>query len=981
LNRRLADHLDELLELAPEARDERLRSIAAEDGALAEELARLAAIAERSDGPIERLRGEVAAAAERGLLAGAASGAPPERLGAWRLTELLGRGGMGEVWRGERSEGGFAQQAAIKIVRAGMASEGVIERFRLERQLLARLEHPAIAKVYDGGIAPDGRPWFAMELVAGLPIIAFAQRRALATRERLELLIAVAEAVDVAHRSLVVHRDLKPSNVLVDADGRPKLLDFGLAKLLEPDLDPGLTRTEMRALTPSHAAPEQVLGEPVTTATDVYALGVLLYELLTGELPHRRTAPTAAGLAEELSRETVERPSSRLRRTSALGDTSTPRPISARELEGDLDTIVLRALAREPARRYPSAAAFADDLRRALDGRPVAARPDSAGYRLRKFVGRHRVGVAASALVVATLIAGLAVSLLQAERARREARRAERVRELLASLFARSTPQVSSEKEVTASALLEEGARRIDSELAASEPAVAAELLATISTALVQLGRLDEASRTANRAVELLDRLDEGGEASASVASRALRAQADAYIELRRHDEAIAAGSAAVERARAGLGASHLETAWAERTLALAFNQAGRHAEALPLDEHVLAVFRAAQPPDEVRVAEQLDSVGSTYDWLDRTEEAIAVYREAIAILERRLGAGHARLAGTLDNLGVALMWAGRPSEALPAIERAVAIRRATMPANHPWLAFTLNQYSGVLSHLDRLDESTAAAREMLAILRSVDPHHPDIPSALNSIATDEMTRGDFATAATLLDEALALSLAIGMAPDDSRRLQWLANSGRAETELGRLDTAELRLAESLAGRKKEGEELANYARSLTPWGTLLRLRGRLDEAIAAHRQAFELVDRTRSPTHDFALLARLELAQDLLARRAPGDVDEAVALATVVVARWTEEGPADRPRILDAELVLARAELLAGEREAARGRLERLEARQLARRGPASLPLHETRVYLAAARGASAASALARYAELRGAGHWAVARIRAELR
>ncbi|MBZ0103582.1 MAG: serine/threonine protein kinase, partial [Thermoanaerobaculia bacterium] len=306
-----------------------------------ERAARLAALAE-DDPAVARIVGSMLAADAPGHL-GDVLLQPLKRPLAGRV------GGMGEVWAGEREAGGFAQRAAIKLVRSGLASEAVVARFALERQVLARLDHPAIARVLDGGVAPDGRPWFAMERVDGEPITTWARRAGLSVERRLELMIEVCRAVDAAHRSLVVHRDLKPSNILVTADGHPKLLDFGLAKLLEPELDPQLTHTEMRALTPAYAAPEQVLGEPVTTATDVWGLGVVLFELLTGELPHRRGTRSGAALARQVEHESIEGPSAVVRR--AGGE---PWP---RRLGGDLDTLVLQTLRREPERRYPTAAA------------------------------------------------------------------------------------------------------------------------------------------------------------------------------------------------------------------------------------------------------------------------------------------------------------------------------------------------------------------------------------------------------------------------------------------------------------------------------------------------------------------------------------------------------------------------------------------------------------------------------------------------
>jgi eukaryotic-like serine/threonine-protein kinase len=415
---------DELADLPPPGRDRRLAALASEDPALAARLARLlAADGEPTDffgRPVAELLGD-----DSPLPAGT-------RIGSWRLLGLLGRGGMGEVYLAERDEGTFKQQAALKLIKRGMDSQAIVRRFLRERQILSRLDHPGIARLLDGDSTADGRPFFVLEWVDGIPINDYCQgncqgnqqgdRQGDRQRNRpglegtLQLVQDVCAAVDSAHRRLVVHRDLKPANILVTEDGTVKLLDFGIAKLLAGGEEEGaapLTQLDSRLMTPAYAAPEQILGEPITTATDVYALGVLTFELITGALPHTREHRSVEGLAGELSRQTVERPSAVLRRVP--GEES--RRL-ARRVAGDLDLVVLTALHGDPARRYSSAAAFADDLARALAGRPVRARPDTARYRLRKFVGRNRLAVAAVAFGLVALISGLGMALWQANACR-----------------------------------------------------------------------------------------------------------------------------------------------------------------------------------------------------------------------------------------------------------------------------------------------------------------------------------------------------------------------------------------------------------------------------------------------------------------------------------------------------------------------------------------------------------------------------------
>ena len=352
----------------------------------------------------------------------------PERAGPYRLVALLGRGGMADVYAAERDDGAFTQRVAVKVLRRGLDTRDLLARFLRERRILARLEHPAIARLLDGGELADGRPYLAMERVDGLPIHRHAEQRGLRVEERLALLRVACEAVAVAHRSLVVHRDIKPSNVLVTDGGEVKLLDFGIAKLLAPDdeEEAAHTASALRVLTPAYAAPEQRAGGPITTATDVWGLGALAFELLVGE-PPLAAAVSGSGDPLALPERPPPRPSARVR--ALRGDAGEGRRWAAR-LAGDVDVIVQKALALDPQRRYPSVEALADDLRRHLDGRPVLARADSLGYRARKFVGRHRFAVASSALALLAIFAGSTVAAWQAHEVRRERDVAERARDV-----------------------------------------------------------------------------------------------------------------------------------------------------------------------------------------------------------------------------------------------------------------------------------------------------------------------------------------------------------------------------------------------------------------------------------------------------------------------------------------------------------------------------------------------------------------------
>ena len=425
---RASQVLDQLLDLPDEAVDEALPRLCGDDDGLRADVRALLA-ADRSTDPFlstpapERAAGLVAATVEPDPIG--------EVLGAWRIVQALGEGGMGRVYAAERVDG-FSQRAALKLLRSDRLRGDARARFLHERQILARLDHPLIARVLDGGVTGDGRPWFAMELVDGRPVTTFCREAGAGLAERLRLFLQVCEAVRYAHARLVVHRDLKPSNILVDATGRPRLLDFGIAKLMAGDeaADPELaTRTIARLMTPEYAAPEQVSGGVITTATDVWALGVLLHELLTGRRPFVASSAVPGALERAILEDDP----------APLAAMATGGPVPASALRGDLDRIVTTALRKDPAQRYPSVEALAEDLRRFLDGRPVLARGDSTTYRAFKFVRRHRVGMAAAALVVLAIVAGIAATLVQTQRARTARalaeRRVEEVRQLVNTLL------------------------------------------------------------------------------------------------------------------------------------------------------------------------------------------------------------------------------------------------------------------------------------------------------------------------------------------------------------------------------------------------------------------------------------------------------------------------------------------------------------------------------------------------------------------
>ncbi len=440
-------------------------------------------------------------------LPGIAGDRTPEDLGTYRLIRELGRGGMGSVWLAERSDGILKRQVALKLPHAGPRNSQFLERFDRERDILASLTHPHIARLYDAGIAAGGRPYIALEYVDGVPINAFCDRRRLRIEERLTVFLEVLAAVQYAHAHLVLHRDLKPSNILVTASGEVKLLDFGIAKMITEGeaRETQLTELGGRALTLDYASPEQISGQPMSTASDVYSLGVVLYELLSGERPYAMKRESKAALEEAILEGNPPRLSQSVRdRAKAEARSSTPSRLAGR-LKGDLDAIAGKALKREPAERYHTADAFAQDLRRYLQGEAVLAQPESAAYQARKFVLRHKLPVAAGLAVVLALTLGLGAALWEARVATEEVRTSAAVEKFLADIFRANSsdqPNPAQARQTTARQLLDIGAAQIDSELKES-PAAKLRLQETLAGLYLDLGMDDAAVKLARKHVEL----------------------------------------------------------------------------------------------------------------------------------------------------------------------------------------------------------------------------------------------------------------------------------------------------------------------------------------------------------------------------------------------------------------------------------------------------------------------------------------------
>jgi serine/threonine-protein kinase len=635
---------------------------------------------------------------------------PGDRVGRFRLLEPIGRGGMGDVWLAERADETYEDRVAVKLIRRGLDTEDLLERFRHERQVLAKLRHPNIATLLDGGATEDGRPYLVMEHVDGVPIDAYCRDRDLSTDERIRLFAKVCGAVQHAHRNLVVHRDLKPSNVLVTAEGEPKLLDFGIAKVLDPGgAAAGATMTQDRRFTPHYASPEQARGELITTATDVYSLGALLYELLTGTRPHDFTGvpPT------EYARVICE---------------AEPR----RRLAGDLDRIAMMALRKEPERRYASVEQLARDLRNYLDGFPVIAQPDSVGYRARKFVMRHGAAVTAATAIVMALVVAVVVTTSMYVSAERARVRAEQTSLFLESLLATVDPREARGRDVTVlRELLADASARVGTELARL-PEVASEIELTIGRTYHAIGEFEAAEEHLNRAVD-------GGRqvwgAGSLEAAEALHALGQLLYAVGRYEESAGAMREVLAIRRGRLPAGDARIGRALNDLGLAHQGAGRYDEAVSMLRDAVDALRGTRTEDRAALAKALREFG----WIQadrRRSEAVEPIRESLEILVGLHGELHPGVAQSCLGMGWALRRSGRPGEAEQYCRRALAIDRALYGPDHPEIASDLNNLAGALEEQGRLEEVEDLYLEALRIFRAAfGEDHRDVGTALNNLA------------------------------------------------------------------------------------------------------------------------------------------------------------------------------------------------------------------------------------------------------
>jgi serine/threonine protein kinase/tetratricopeptide (TPR) repeat protein len=790
-----------------------------------------------------------------------------QMIGSYRLVRSLGRGGMGEVFLAERADDQFRQKVAIKLVRRGLLSRHIEGRLRQERQILASLDHPNIARLFDGGTTLDGTPYIVMEYIDGEPLDLYCDHRKLTIEQRLRLFITVCSAVHRAHQSLIVHRDLKPSNILVTTDGVPKLLDFGIAKMLD-DRElmhtMAVTQEDVRVMTPDHASPEQIRGDIISTASDVYVLGVLLYELLCGYKPFalrgRRLAELERAICEDLppTLSTVVSSAER-QRDSGIVDVATQRSMTVaklrRELGGDLENIVTMAMRKEPDRRYSSAAQLANDVERYLNGLPVLARADSWNYRTGKFVRRHKLGVGLSAALMAMLVGFTVTVYVQslriekerdvAESERRvaesEREHAEAVSSFLIESFKVVDPFAQGGNSITARQILDNGAARITRELRA-QPATKAAVLDTIGSAYLGLGLPEQAQSLIEEGLSLRRQLY--GEEGAPVA-RSLYSLNRVYEQKGNlaGAERLALQSLAIDRRQSG--ETSLETAGSQCRLGVIKKVRGEFAAAERLLQSCLDIRRARLGLHHESVAIPLDNLAHIA-W-QRTDNLTAqkYLTEVLEIDRLTRSEEHPLYIRHLLRLATVTHDLGDTAEAEPLFRRAVALNQRVLGPEHPETIDTMSAMGTFLMETDRLDEARRVFSQVLDMNRRVrGPEHSYVGNDLENLGRLANRQRDFARAEQYFEQALRIYRE-KLPPTHGFIATTLTALGRTQLELHRPKDAQKSLAEAVdAWRVEFGENSPGYANASAALARSKALQGNYADAEPALLRAYPILSK-----------------------------------------------------------------------------------------------------------------------------------------
>jgi eukaryotic-like serine/threonine-protein kinase len=847
--RRVEDLYHRALELDESGRAEFLQHSCRDDEALRQEVESLLAHEKAAERFIESPALEV-----MGKLVANGSGitrGSPKRIGAYRIIREIGHGGMAVVYLGERDDQNYRKQVAIKMVKPGIDAEQILDRFRNERQTLAALDHSYIVKLLDGGSSEDGSPYLVMEYVEGLPIDQYCDSHKLSIDNRLRLFREVCSAVQYAHENLVIHRDLKPGNILIAKGGVPRLLDFGIAKLLNPECfqTPLVTQTDWRPMTPEYASPEQIRGHAITTATDVYSLGVLLFDLLTGHLPYRSGGRSLLEMERLVCETEPEKPSAVVFRKEekASGDGAASTAITPelasnqrglqptelqRRLRGDLDTITMKALEKEPSRRYATASELSADIGRYLSHEPVLASPASATYRARKYVRRHPFGVTVAAGLVLLLAGFSGTQAFQLRRITRERDRANRVTEFIEGMFKVSDPSEARGNSITAREVLDKASKDIDTGLS-RDPELQAQMMHVMGDVYKNLGLFPRA-------------------------------------------QMLFQGSADIRRR--ALGPENAETLRSLDDLAWILNQEGHAAEAEKLQRETVDIRRRVFGAENLDTLTSMKNLAWTLDREGRYSEAEKLNREVLDIRRRVVKTDDRETLATMSNLAAILGHEGHYAEAENLKRETLDLRRRIQGPEHPDTLTAMNNLATTLQQEGHYAEAEKLQRETLKLQRRIlGPEHPDTLRSINNLAHTLFNEDHVAEAEQLQREALDIKQRV-LGPEHQDTL-WamkeLAQNLQGEGHYGEAEKLQRQTLE--IQRRVLGPERPNTLGTMSDLAVTLNKEGHYIEAEKLQRQAVEGMRRVLGPEHPFTLWATNELAHTL---DTEGRYDEAEKLA-----------------------------------------------------------------------------------------------------
>jgi tetratricopeptide (TPR) repeat protein len=843
------------LESEPSDRDALLAACCLDDHELRREVEDLLTQATASDGildaPIwDKLRFETTYPAAVGSVPSARW--LPETIGRYRVLRMVGEGGMGSVYEAEQDHPRRA--VALKVIKPGLTSPELLRRFERESQALGRLQHPGIAQIYEAGAADTGfgpQPYFAMEFIVGEPLKDYVTAHQLQTRQRLELVARICDAVQHAHERGLIHRDLKPGNILVDPTGQPKILDFGVARLTDGHPQATL-QTDLGQLvgTLAYMSPEQVLADPLEldTRSDVYALGVILYELLAGRLPYAT--------------------SNRLHEAVQAIREEEPRPLSSisRNYRGDVETIVAKALEKDKARRYSSAAALAADIRRHLADEPITARPASAGYQLEKFARRHKAVVTAAAVVFVVLVGGIVVSTRAAVKARRAEQAAQAVNDFLqddllaqASASTQAGARTRPDPDLKVRTALDRAATRIDGKFE-KQPEAEAAIRDTIGQTYIDLGLYTEARGQLERALALHQRML-GAEDTKTL--KTMRSLGRAFDAQGKYVEAVALLSKALEIQRRLLGSDHPDTLSSMYGLARVYRNQGKYLQAEVLYSQTLDIRRRVLGPQHPDTLASMTSLAGAYFSQGKYAQAEALFEQSLEIQRRVLGPEHPTTLFSMVNLASTYNVLGKYAQAEPLYRQNLEIRRRILGPEHPDTLQSVNNLANVYNAENKYDEAEALYSQNLEVQRRVlGREHPDTLYPMSGLANIYIQEGKYPQAEALYSETLEIQRRV-LGQEHPNTLASMINLADSQFLQGKYSPAEALFSRTLEiSRRVLGPEHAQTLDFLSDCASMYQRQGKFalaesysQQALTGHRHAVGSEDRvTMASAADLAL-------------------------------------------------------------------------------------------------------------------------------